>query len=291
MDESEIRNKLQSALPSQRSDAAEWLRHNPDPSLVPLILDALERETVPPIRLALSRGLELAQSPIDSKKGLRESHLQGYEASLLSAVLDDLSGLIRHETDPAIGWLRRAASKEVPNFESSETNYRIETLRQRIVGLETLAAAHRLPQWSRVRLYEIIDECKPPDLGISLVTEHGVDPMDEIDTDRGLLTLIITNALRNASEAASGIQSDQTTVLIQTGITDNSFWLSITNRFQGDSFDFDHVAHTGASNKADHKGLGLSAIRMAAERLEYKIQLTASGGTVLFSLTGSRFHE
>lgn len=291
MIDSELKNRLHSTLPSQRAEAAEWVRSNYSPSMIPEILDALEKETVPTIRRALAVGLRMAQSKERQSDDPLAGTPQNDKVEILSSVLDDLAGLIRHETDPAIGWLRRAAAKEIPNFDASETNAHIETLRKRIIGLETLAAAHRLPHWARITLHEVIQDCKPPDLGADRLIGKGLERKDSIDTDRGLMTLIVTNALKNASEAASGLPSGQTEVWLETGVSDTHFWLSITNRFDGDSFDFDHVAHTGASNKVDHKGLGISAMRMAAHRLNYTLKLTATGGTVFFSLTGPRYHE
>ena len=105
---------------------------------------------------------------------------------------------------------------------------------------------------------------------------------DEIDSDRGLLALIVANALKNAAEAAAEMPAGQAGVWVEMGLSKSDFWLSVTNRFRGESFDFDHVVHTGASNKEDHKGLGLSAMRIAAERLGYILSLNASGGPPLY---------
>lgn len=289
MIDSELKSRLHSSLPSQRAEAAEWLKTNYSPSLIPIILDALEKESVPTIRRALAVGLKLAQS--GERDGICAESSKDVDAEKLISILDDLAGLIRHETDPAIGWLRRAAAREIPNFESSETNLYIETLRRRIISLETLAAAHRIPNWTRTTLYDVIRDCKPPDLESDRLIGKGIERQDYIDTDWRLMNLIVANALKNASEAALTLHPSQTEVWLETGVSDTSFWLSITNRFDGDSFDFDHVAHTGSSNKVDHKGLGISAMRMAADRLNYDLTLTATGGTAFFSLTGTRFHE
>jgi hypothetical protein len=291
VNEDQTSRSLESSLPSQRARAAEWLRIHATSDQTVLIVGALEKESVPTIRRTLAEALKRARSI--GHESQRPSSPSGSrdELSRLVTVLDDLAGIIRHETDPAIGWLRRAAAKEIPNFEDSETNAKIETLRQRIMGLETLTAAHRDPRWSRVTLADIVRECMPPDLAPERLKMEGSNREDEIDSDRGLLTLIVANALKNATEAAAEMPAGQAEVLVETGLSQSDFWLSITNRFRGDSFDFDHVVHTGASNKTDHKGLGLSAMRIAAERLDYVLSLSASGGTVFFSLRGPRFHD
>jgi hypothetical protein len=291
VNEDQTNRSLESSLPSQRALAAEWLRVHATSDHIVLIVGALERESVPTIRRTLAEALKRARSTGPESQRLSSPSDAGDELSRLVTVLDDLAGIIRHETDPAIGWLRRAAAREIPNFEESETNARIETLRQRIMGLETLTAAYRDPRWSRVTLTDVVHECMPPDLAPERVRLEGSNREDEIDSDRGLLTLIVANALKNASEAAAEMPASQVGVLVETGLSQSDFWLSITNRFHGESFDFDDVVHTGASNKPAHKGLGLSAMRIAAERLDYVLSLSASGGTAFFSLRGPRFHD
>lgn len=277
---------LRSHLPSARARAAEWFLSNATESHAPLLTRAIEVESVPNIKRLLvlavtrARGVTSPLSAADSDSAA--------EHEIFAEILDSLSGLIRHETEPVIGWLRRSAASDIgESYETSNTFKNIELLRRRLRGLEALAAAHRLPTWTRTSITELVRECRPPDLPLaSIVAPTSND--DVIDTDIGLFSIIVSNALLNAWEASP--KGDEVTVRVESGVTDLDFWISIANRFDGHAFELDHVLHTGASTKSSHKGLGLSAMTLAAKRLDYEISLNAAGGTAVFSLRGRRFN-
>jgi len=264
-----------------RGRAIEWFVANASFRHQPTLTEALEAESVPSLRRQLSVAVRKARTGDEA----RVAHPHSYEQDPISSeILESLASLIRHETEPVIGWLRRSAAHEIgAGYDDSETFKNIDLLRQRLGGLEALAAAHRVPRWTRVSLAQILSDCRPPDL----TTNNGSSPTDDaVDTDVGLMTIIIGNALQNAQEATAALEDG--TVWIEFGVTDRDFWISITNRFEGQSFELDQVAHTGTSSKTSHKGLGVSAMRLAAERLGYEISLSAKGGTAFFSLRGSR---
>ncbi|WP_173024309.1 GHKL domain-containing protein [Microbacterium oryzae] len=247
-----------------------------------ILTTAIEEETVPAVRRLLAAAVRRAQQ-ISEPTYVYEPDV----APASPEILDALSGLIRHETEPIIGWIRRSAAREIGDqYEASETFRNIDLLRRRLLGLETLAAAHRLPRYSRASLLTLIVDCQPQGFPDQVVdADRGDD--DSIDTDPGLFSIIVGNALLNAQEASSGLPGAP--ILVRHGVSDRHFWVTVTNRFEGQAFEMEHVAQTGASTKDSHKGLGVSAMRMAADRLRYNFSLQASGGIVIFSLRGERF--
>lgn len=275
--------RLRSRLPSERAAAADWYRQNAQLEDVGVLTLAIEAEAVPSLRRLLENAIKRARQAGEGPRVLDVS----VEVPLEVEVLDSLSGLIRHETEPIIGWIRRSAARELgERYEESETFRNIDLLRRRLIGLEMLAAAHRNPRFSRCSLVELIDECLPDGFPSDLVEIGDEAEDDTIDTDRGLFSIIAGNALLNAQEASAGLGG--AAVLVRHGVSDQHFWMTVTNRFEGEAFEMEHVAQTGASTKMSHKGLGLSAMRMAAERLQYEFTLRASGGTVRFALRGER---
>lgn len=247
-----------------------------------VLTGAIERETVPAVRHLLEAAVRRAQQ--DSEPA---SVYQPDAVPASTDILDALSGLIRHETEPIIGWIRRSAAREIgAGYQESETFKNIDLLRRRLLGLETLAAAHRLPRYSRASLVSLIVDCQPNGFPDEVVEANGGDD-DSIDTDPGLFSIIVGNALLNAQEASIGLPGAP--ILVRHGVSDRHFWVTVSNRFQGQAFEMEHVAQTGASTKDSHKGLGVSAMRMAADRLQYVFTLQANGGTVVFSLRGERF--
>lgn len=280
---------LASELPSERMRAVQWAREN---SLTPeyerVLLDAAEREGVPRIRAAIS--LAIKQFEVGARAAVEFDKSETSPGSDMANILDELSGIIRHEMQPAIGWVRFAANKEVSDFEASATNRSIEALRRRVNGLADLAAAHRLPARELISLGEALSECLsaeyPPSMFMLEPTE---EPSDEILTDPGLLSLILVNAIQNAAEAARDLPPGEGQVLVTTNVNEKSFWLTISNRFTGTSFDYSSVSATGRTSKPGHRGLGTRITELAARRLGYEFELRATGATATFSLRGKRF--
>jgi sensor histidine kinase regulating citrate/malate metabolism len=119
--------------------------------------------------------------------------------------------------------------------------------------------------------------------------QRGGDESDVIETDRGLMAVMMSNAFRNAADATQELPSGETTVVISCGVSEEMFWITISNRFRGASFRMEDVASTGVSSKRG-RGMGVAAMRIAAERLGYEIDLQASGGVAVFSVRGPRRH-
>ncbi|MFE4833345.1 GHKL domain-containing protein [Arthrobacter sp. NPDC056691] len=280
---------LASRLPSERMLAAQWAMENKlEPEFERVLTEALSRESVPRIQNAIS----LAINAIRSASGLHpeETAAKAGSESEIAGVLNELAGMIRHEMQPAIGWVRLAAHKELTDFQASATNRAIEALRRRVDGLANLAAAHRLPVRQIVSLSEAITGCLSDEYPSSMFKLEGSDqPSDEIYTDRGLLDLILANAIQNAADASRDIPNGQGHVLISTSIDGSRFWVTISNRFSGASFKFSSVAASGRTSKQGHRGLGTQVIQLAADRLGYEFELRAAGGTATFSLRGSRY--
>lgn len=283
-----ILETLQSSLPSERMKAAEWAISNTlDDEQRRLVTEALSQERVPRIRDALGtalRNTDLAKSAPET------SALELDAQESLQATLQDLGSLIQHEIEPAIGWIRHAANQEVREFSASATNRAVEGLRRRVDGLVKLANAQRLPERRLISLSEVVTGCLSSEYPRAMFTfEMPTDESDEILTDPGLLSLIVSNALQNAADASRPLAPEEGQVLISTGISENSFWLAISNRFVGAAFDLDSVAASGRTSKIGHRGLGTRVMHLAAGRLGYKVELRAVGSTANFMLRGKRY--
>lgn len=286
MNKDEFLIALSATLPSERMQAAQWaLEHKLPADHQQLLLDAASKEGVPRVREAMAAAL----AQFDRQSSPR-SDADSSEVPDVVTVLDDLSGIIRHEMQPAIGWIRHAAKKEIVDFESSATNTAIEALLRRVNGLSELAAAHRIPAREIVSLGEILSKCISPEYPSSIFTLDPTDqPSDDILTDSGLMSLILINAVQNAADATRDLPPGEGQVLISTNVNEKRFWLTISNRFVGASFDFSGVSATGRTTKRGHRGLGTRIIDLAANRLGYEFDLKAAGATATFSLRGNRF--
>ncbi|GAA1240320.1 hypothetical protein GCM10009633_11690 [Janibacter melonis] len=279
---------LQSGLPSERMKAAEWaVSHTLDDEQRRLVTEALSRERVPRIRDAFSaalRNTDLAKSA----PAISAVELDPQES--LQATLQDLGSLIQHEMEPAIGWIRHAANQEVREFGASATNRAVEGLRRRVDGLVKLANAQRLPEMRLISLAEVVTGSLSSEYPRAMFSfEISTEGSDEILTDPGLLSLIVSNALQNAADASRPLAPEEGQILVSTGTSEDSFWLAISNRFVGAAFDLDSVAASGRTSKVGHRGLGTRVMQLAAGRLGYKVELRAVGSTANFTLRGKRY--
>lgn len=296
MEETEARRLLHSRSPSERIEAAQWLSEHASRSWRNQLVEAMEIETVPQIRRHLDVALHRLDSMGSNASDRHDQQLIRHSDGRLTEeqdLLSDLAGLIRHETEPAIGWLRKAANREIALFEASATNRTIEALRRRIDGVAQLADASREPEWTSISISELVNESIPPlasdDRLVVNAANQSTDDM--IETDRGLMALIIGNSISNAIHASSTVDPvGIADVSVNYGVSKSEFWLTISNPFSGSSFTLQQVSGIGTSTKTGHRGLGVLAANRAASRMRYLYDLSAVGGIATASVRGSRFH-
>lgn len=289
MSAEEAQRLLLSKLPSDRSAGAHWFLLRAEDEHRNLLLQALTAESVPRIRRLLQLCLQKLDSsgPIIEQLGKDGLPIAG--GLTAEAVLNNLASLIRHETEPAIGWVRRAANREVRNFPASATNRAIEALRTRIDGLTLMAQAERQPRRVQSDLATLVLESAAPDLPSGMFAMQTSDePSVVLETDPALFGLLVGNALRNASDATATVSDNAPSVLISFGADAQQFWLTISNRFVGHAFSLLDVAAAGLSTKGKQRGLGVVTMLTAAERLGYTVGLSGSEGVAVFTLRGAR---
>lgn len=293
MDEAIARSRLVSKLPSQRSESAHWLGRHPSSDHESLLRDALDREIVPAVKRAMQSALSRLQASAVQGPSTRDATEPPPSTRPTvgadSFALDNyIAGLVRHETEPVIGWLRRSAAREIRGeLLASQTGKNIETLRMRLDGVTSLLTARKSAEWRSESLDALLIRCLPP--GVEVLLNSEGDGSDEyIDVDEALSSLVFGNALRNALEASSA--ANPSAVEVTYGVWRSDFRVRITNTFDGDRFDLEDVVRPGTSTKSNHRGLGLAAALAAAARMNWNISLEGRAGVAVFIITGSRQH-
>lgn len=285
MNAEEAAEALSSESAFIRAGAAQWLAAHRSPSQRVAIADALNRESVPQIRRHLSSALQLSGQP-ETGVPAKESTTVDESAQ----ILDYLGSLINHETEPAIGWLRLAAEDEIDAFPGSETEKSIEILRRRIDGVAAIARANRQPTFRRESLIDLVEQSLPPEqIGAHISVSALSDTEDWIETDGDLFAVILGNAITNAMFASQSMGQDEQ-VLIELATSRENFMITLTNRFSGASFSMEDMGGLGTSTRTGGRGLGILAMRVAAERLAYELSVTGDGGVATTSLRGARRH-
>lgn len=276
--------------PTARAAAIDELRISATPEHLLELRAALQRESVASLRRqlgALVDHLEALRRPAVEAGDTGRSQLQD-----LNAILEENAvSWIRHELEPAIGWLRLAASREVEGFSDSETNKAIQGLRRRLDNAEALVRATTVPKLSEVSLAEAVSVAVaagglPED---RLAVDIDDDRPDFIVTDLRLFELIVQNAVANALDAIAQLPADgEHAVFISGGVTAERMWLRVSNQFTGQEFAMSEVEAAGVTIKGGHQGQGLSLMRHAAVRLGYQLMIRGEAGVAEFVLSGPR---
>lgn len=266
---------LESSSPSERLRAATWAKAHPAAMNAGTLMRALQNEPVPQIRQILNDTLAVRQ--LERLVGSGEP----------SSAVPDLARLLRHELSPPIGWIRRAGTREIPEFQRSSTNDAINRLERRIDALISLIKSDAALEISECNLETILRDVWPdfsddphfspaPDLSGRAVI---------LRTDVGLLELLLANAYQNAIDARIEVQ-DAPPIGIAWGEARGRFWVRISNAFSGTQFDIEDVEATGISTKVGHQGVGIALIKSATERMGYGFRVAGSSGMATFTLTG-----
>ena len=288
---SEAHGALGAGGPSARASAIDELRNTATPADLPVLRVALQSETVASLRrqlAALVARLEDEQQL--QARGGATAKTESLED--LTAILEENAvSWIRHELEPAIGWLRLAASREIEAFSESETNRAIEGLRRRLDNAEALVRATAMPKLSEVSMTEAVSVALEAG-GIPsarVVIDIDDDRPDLIVTDLRLFELVVQNAIANALDAVAQLPAGTGhTVFVSGAVTGERMWLRISNQFTGQEFAMSEVEAVGVTVKDGHQGQGTSLMRHAAVRLGYQLRLRGEAGVAELVLTGPR---
>ncbi|CAH2900320.1 MAG: hypothetical protein PCALPYG88_4253 [uncultured Paraburkholderia sp.] len=278
------RNEALRALSSEvfhdRLRAARFLATEADITAIPRLQEALKKERVGYVRsalqLAISRCARLAEAGGDAvPQPETEPTLGQMQRQVLTKATERITGILLHDLEPKIGFLRNAIVAELPAFQGSATKKWLESLERTFRGIQQLRVAASAARMEEFDLAQLVSD---------IVAEEG-DGDDErtflqgerpfvVVSDPGLLSLAISNGLRNAYESVNKkSESERGNVIVDWGHTDVETYLTITDQGEGLAGPGDAAFEIGATNKKGHIGYGLAITRQALESLDGRATL------------------
>jgi nitrogen fixation/metabolism regulation signal transduction histidine kinase len=264
---------LSSSNPDDRLKAARHFGEIARAEDLALLQGALRGEKVRWIRVALRKAILMASGGDDLPKDIAQA--------IRSDAVSEVTRRLVHEIAPIVGELRLSAREEIRDFETSKTGGELKRLAQMLDAMDRLGKAAAEPTLETVNLAELIDNTVKTEGG-GFRGEIKTDGSRRLTvvTDRTLLQLGLSNALRNAIEATveafSGSQSSS--VLITWGSTDVDTWISVIDNGGGFVGSSEGAFEYGFTKKQGHSGMGLPTAKQAMESLGGSISL-AVGGT------------
>ncbi|MDF9751458.1 GHKL domain-containing protein [Arthrobacter sp. ES3-54] len=287
---SQLRTSLESPLASERGTAAQALLSSEEQLPIDVLVTALEKETVPMVRdrLRLLMKKRPANSSAPTESAVTDTLSDTESMRTLEELLGNAGSIIRHETEPAIGLLRRAATRDIENFKKSETNAQIEILRETIDSVVLLLNINRPSATKTISLDEFMEKLierqgLASDVDFDRIADN--DGKNLLTTNPGLLDLALVNALRNAFEARS-LSESQSKIRLSYELGPSDFWIKVSNPFDGTTLAQEDVLIVGASSKGSSRGLGMRTIDLVAKRLGYGWSISGIGGIVHFTIWG-----
>jgi signal transduction histidine kinase len=268
----------------QRLKAARFLIRNSQASDVTTLRQALHRESVSYVKnslgLAVANLSDVNVAPVVDP--LDEFDIpEDLRRQIKGQAVEQIAGILLHEIASPIGLVRRAASREVPNFESSKTKSYLDSLQRIFAAVEQLKGASAAPKPEEFDLAGLIQEIVAAETETKAVdvSLQGTKPLI-IRSDPALVRFAVRNGIRNAIEAVFESGSDDLHPIIVTwGFTDVDYWVGVLDRGPGLIGPIESAFEIGKSTKQGHSGFGLAIARQAIETLRGTVTLQpATGG-------------
>jgi signal transduction histidine kinase len=248
-----------------------------NPTLVDrsVIEAAFYGETVPQIRQQFASALEAlsAQAPVAAEPPAEQARAIYDEAYVKS--LRHVTERVLHQLNPLIGDIEQTATAEIVDFEASETKTRIGQIKLQIAAIAKLYNATKAAEIEEFDLATVIRDCLPHDLEHNkcLLSFAGPAPL-LVQGDPSLITIAVTNGLRNAIEACLPVATPdhKPAIVINWDATDRDYWISILDEGIGFHGSIPGAFDIGTSSKG-HSGHGLPGLRAAMVSLSGTAEL------------------
>lgn len=279
---------LNSDSSTKRVRAARAFKRQPDSKYVDQLRLAHQKEDVPWIRDALTEAIDA----MSSKKGVRApNNDRGRRPrsadpdnsldieAIQSEAIDDSIGKILHELEPTVGAIKVIASEEIDDYAKSKTKEEFKTLDDLLGTFEDWRRVEQSPRFEEENLYQIVANLVDQSryANVTLRIDHDL----VFRTDRSLLRIIFSNAIRNAVEACN--QLDETNpprIVVSAALSDKGLWASVVDQGIGIPQGRGTALHNRQSTKPGHRGMGLPLIHKAVNTLggSWELKNSAGGG-------------
>ena len=282
--------QLKSDEPTERLAAARYFAAHATAEHLKYLLDALARENVHWIRVALERALRrlAPHSETTSASSLDSEDVPARLAAQVYAdALEETASQLIHEVEPLLGALRVAAEREIPDFGNSSARGHLDRLDELLEAFSRLRRAASAPKIEEFSLDELVQrsilEVAIPE-GI-VIQKAGPQPF-VVEGDSSLLALSLVNGVRNAIEATRdlGGEMQRMPVTITWGQTDIDYWLSVVDVGVGFRGNLQRAFEMGTSTKAGHLGMGLATAKLAMESMSGQLLLTPNARGARFEM-------
>lgn len=249
-------------------------------------------ESVPWVRAAIEGALASISSSPAAGSEEPISDEGGEEVDVASECLEGVrltTDRLVHELRSIVGTLRYWAEREHPSYGGSGTERQIERLRRCLEAIDYVGKVARSPTVEQFDLSQLIADEVSAVAGLNDVTTLiGPQPLISIG-DRGVVGLVLSNALRNAAESGG---DQPPAVHVNWGETEIEYWVAVFDRGSGLPQEPEALFDFGSTTKQGHVGAGLAIVGQAAVALKGTVTLSEEAdGTTKFEFRWPRSTE
>ncbi|MEZ9349372.1 sensor histidine kinase [Vibrio splendidus] len=231
--------------------------------------------------LARKQKISAKESYEEINIGKSDIDIEGIKSEAFSESI----GQLLHELDPIIGSISIHAKQEVTDFNTSKLKSDLEDLEDVIITFENWRKVEQSPRYKTTKVSKLIDEEITRQIKKSTIKiDNNISTSIEVITDPAILKIAISNAIRNAVEATNLSSISSSPIIINGGLTDKNFWVSIIDNGSGLAKEFDILFQSRFTTKTGHNGLGLAIIKKAVSALDGKWELKNG------AIRGAEFH-
>jgi signal transduction histidine kinase len=283
---------IRSPQAHERLRGARQMARYATPAVLADLQLAYAEESVPWVRSAILNCLQALAPELYLADALRvdvDNNSNSARVNLSLRLGDEIVSTLLHEIQPKLGFIRNAASREVANFESSDTRWRIEYLENLLLLLGEFRRVSKSPKYAEFDLADLIDSVVAEEHLVERVQFAGPKPL-LVQGEESRLRLAISNGLRNAAEATDLLsETSRTPIAVNWGATPTEYWISVIDKGIGLQAGADAIFNVGKSTKTGHYGMGLPMARQAIAALAGTVSVTPSdGGGTRFEIKWER---
>lgn len=265
MDKQEALTLLTSQKVGDRRVAARYLASNATPQEMGKLKRQLSNESDVWVREIITSAVGGPREQRNTQETPAPLSLPevAVEEEVWAKALADTAEKFLHELAPLVSEIERRAERDVPGYQSSQTEAGIVRLKRYLEGMRRLRTVAGFPEITDLDLTDLVVNL----INLRQAHQKGVEVIltrEEplyVRGDQTFLEFAIDNGLKNAIEASAPGQA----VLVNLGITDKDAWITILDEGEGLPSGADKVWETGKTtkSKSEHAGMGLPIAQQA----------------------------
>jgi signal transduction histidine kinase len=291
MDRESALEDMTSASTEDRLAAIRFLVKAARDEDLPVLVDALKKETVPWIKHALSKAITRLSGSTDGAINSVTANSQDTEYELIDEVrdhaLETTTRTLTHEIEPVLGVVRYYAEKEIPEYKESQTKKHLDRIKRLLDGIKTLGKVAGAPHLEQFDLKNTVEESVASEsTHVKLEVQIARDEPLPVVADRSYIELALINGLRNAIESSESMAPEnKDAITINFGKTATDYWITVLDRGIGLKVSGPGIFELGNSGKEGHEGMGLALSQRAMKSLKGSVKVVPrEGGGVRYEI-------